>query len=75
MSGLTGFMPRARKSASLLSKKPSGRAPFAWLILEPAISSDFDVRSPAGWIFIAFPELPLGSLSISLNVTCENVIF
>ena len=64
-SGLTGTIPRARRSASLLSKKPSGRAPFTSLVSEPTIFPDVWVRSLAWWIplFPIFSEWELDNLS------------
>lgn len=54
-SGLTSFIPRADKSASLLSKKPSGRAPFTCLTSELAICDAVIavcLRSPEGSIVL-----------------------
>lgn len=51
-SGLTSFIPRADKSASLLSKKPSGRAPFSCLTSELAICDAVCLRSPEGSIVL-----------------------
>ena len=58
-SGLTSFIPCARKSASLSSKKPSGRAPFICFPSEPAFIEDFLLKSLAFGITSDCAMLPL----------------
>jgi len=72
-SGLTSFMPRASKSASLLSKNPSGRLPFTCLISASVVLTDVCLLSVEAWL--TFDSVALLSWKWPFAFSKSNVWF